>query len=411
MKIAVIGDTHLGFAWDSPRQEDSFRNARDAINKALEEKPDFIIQLGDMFHDRVPKFEILAPGMELWTHANSKLPEVKLFERVKKGKLEQLNKVVPSVITIAGNHERRSDQYVNPVQLVERSNSILNLHAESVVIETAKGERIGIHGLSSVPNSVCAEVLKAWKPKPFPNMPNIMLLHQNFREVIPVLGEGVPCYADLPLGFDAYLCGDIHWRVEDKHPSSGVPIIFTGSTVKTQLKKLESTQKKGIYIVDFAGKQPKITLKTLTTPRDFEYINLDIKGMKPSEITTHIDEDLAKKVKYLTKQIKPIVRYKLKGELAEGFLPTDLSFNRLIKKYADKMLVFVDKGKVSSAGLSERAKFLSDLKSKKISVEQLGLQILCKRLKVTDARKIESMLLALSEGNIDGAKELLEDGD
>jgi len=410
MKIAVIGDTHLGFAWDTPRQEDSFRNARDAVRKSLEEKPDIIIQLGDMFHDRVPKFEVLAPGINIWSRANAKLKPVKIFERVRKGKLEQMNKEIPAIITISGNHERRSSQYVNPVQLVEKSNAIYTMHAESIVVE-ANGERIGIHGLSSVPNNVCAEVIRAWNPKPFPGMPNIMLFHQNFREVIPILGDEVPSFADMPPGFDVYLCGDIHWRVEDKHPSSGAPIIFTGSTVKTQLKKLESTQKKGIYIVSFEDKQTKIMLKILDTPREFTYETMKIDGLKPSEILIRIEEDIIKKLQYHIKEIKPIVRYKLKGKLADGFLPSDLNAAKLIKKYENKLLVFVDKVKVVSSKFSERAKFLADLKSKKVSVEELGLEILCKRLGVKDGRKIDGLLQTLGDNNLEGARAVLEGED
>lgn len=406
MKIAVIGDTHLGFAWGTPREKDSFRNARDAVGKALEENPDIIIQLGDMFHDRVPRFEILAPGMEVFSTASAKLKPVKIYSRIRGGKEEQLNEEIPAVITIFGNHERRSEQYVNPVQVVARSKAIYTMHSESIVVESG-GKRLGIHGLSSVPNNVCREVLKKWNPQPFPGMPNIMLLHQNFKEVIPVLGDEVPSFADLPTGFDTYLCGDIHWRVEDQHPSTGAPIIFTGSTVKTQLKKLESTQKKGIYVVNFNSSPAKIILKELDTPRDFVYVDLNIDGKKPSEIITKIEEDIIEKIKYHIKKLKPIVRYKLKGNLADGFLPTDLTFKRLIRKYEDKMLVFIDKKKVTSDKLSERAKFLSDLKNKKVSVEQLGLSLLCKKMGIKDSRKVEGLLNALSEGDLGKAKELL----
>ena len=40
MRIAVISDLHLGFAWSTERQEDSFRNAREAFSKALAENED-----------------------------------------------------------------------------------------------------------------------------------------------------------------------------------------------------------------------------------------------------------------------------------------------------------------------------------------------------------------------------------
>ena len=406
MKVAIVGDTHLGFAYGTPRQEDSFRNAKDAIKKALEGGPDMIIQLGDMFHERIPKPEVLAPGIEIFSHASSKLKPIKIFQRVRKGKEEQMSKEIPAVLTIFGNHERRAEHYVNPVQIVERSKAVYCMTAESIVVE-ANGERIGIHGLSAVPGAVFRDVMASWNPKPFPRMQNIMILHQTFKDVIPQIGDEAPSFADLPTGFDAYFCGDIHWRVEDQHPSSKAPIIIAGSTVKTQLKKLESTQKKGIYIANFADGKIHISLKTLETPRDFTYEAINVGGKKPGDITSLIDADLDKKLKYHVKGLKPLIRYKLNGKLADGFLPTDLNFRKLIQKYEKSLLVFIDKTKVESTKLAERSKFLADLKNKRVSIDQRGLEILSKRLGIKDTREIEGILHALGDGDLNKARGLL----
>ena len=59
LKVAVISDTHLGFAYGTERQEDSFINFEQAFNNAVREQPQAILLGGDIFHDRIPKQEIL----------------------------------------------------------------------------------------------------------------------------------------------------------------------------------------------------------------------------------------------------------------------------------------------------------------------------------------------------------------
>ena len=51
MRIAVIGDMHLGLDHHGPRKNDSFINAKEAFDIAISEKVDLIIQTGDVFHN------------------------------------------------------------------------------------------------------------------------------------------------------------------------------------------------------------------------------------------------------------------------------------------------------------------------------------------------------------------------
>lgn len=403
MKLAVISDLHLGCAWGTELQEDSFRNAREAFSKALAEKPDIILILGDVFHDKIPKPEILSPAIKLFAKVNKSMKPVKILSKVKDKKEEVASGTIPPIIGIYGTHERRSAYSVNPVQTLTSANFIYYLHAESILLDI-NGNRLGVHGLSGVPENYARDSLKAWQPAPFPQATNLLLLHQDFKELIP--NPDALSFGDLPKGFDLFLLGHIHWRVEGKHPAFETPILIPGSTIATQLKQKEAKIKKGFYILEF-GTKTHIEFKELKETRPFEYITLNIDKKKPSEILTEASEILTKHLQFQHGELKPLYRFKLKGELAEGFLPTDINFKSVTEKFKDKAIVSIEKSKVTSSKLAERTKLLSDLKSNKISIDQLGIDLLSKNLKAKDREKVETIFNLLADGELDKVEELL----
>ena len=402
MKLAVISDLHLGFQFDTERGEDAFRNADEAFSKAIAEKPDLILLVGDIFHDKVPRPEIMSRTMSLFEQFKQ-LPKVKVMNLISNNKEVSMNRKIPPIVTIYGTHERRNPGSTNPIQILEKAGFLTHLHAESALIESGK-ERIGIHGLSGVPDQFAKQSIEAWNPKPFPQVRNILLIHQTFRELIPDVKQDVMSYADLPAGFDMFLLGHIHWRVEDKHPISGAPILVIGSTVRTQLRKIEAQRKKGFYIIDFGSEKTKIDFVELENVREFYYEIFDVTGKKPSEVITNIQERINEITKFHTSKLAPLIRFKLKGSLAEGFLPTDLNFVPLSRKFSDKSLLYFDKTKVESSKLSERAKLLYDLKQNKISIEDIGMKLLLENMKVkTDAetKRVTDLFETLVEGKND----------
>ena len=97
----------------------------------------------------------------------------------------------------------------------------------------------------------------------------------------------------------------------------------------------------------------------------------------------------------------------MRGELADGFIPSDVSFRALTKKYKDKAIIKIDKSKLTSKAVGEKAKLISDLKQNKISIESLGVKILAKEMKIKDTAKLNDLFTALSQGDIDIAENLL----
>jgi len=135
-KLAVISDTHLGFAYDTEKQEDSFSNFEQALNLALLEQPRVILLGGDIFHDRIPKQEVLGKAIEIFTKANRAMKKkITVIRKIKDGKVELEKFQIPPIIAIWGTHERRHKGSTNPVQILEKAGLLYCLHAESILLE------------------------------------------------------------------------------------------------------------------------------------------------------------------------------------------------------------------------------------------------------------------------------------
>ena len=151
LKIAVISDTHLGFAYGTTRGKDAFENCKQAFKKALNKQANLILIPGDIFHQKIPRQEVLGEAIELFSSVKKSMKAIKL-KTIKKTKEKQVNKLIPPIITIYGTHERRHSDSTNPVHLLEKAGLLYNLHEESILLEI-DGDEIGIHGLSGVPET------------------------------------------------------------------------------------------------------------------------------------------------------------------------------------------------------------------------------------------------------------------
>ena len=376
MRLAVIGDTHLGYKYGTERGEDAFRNAADAFKKAESYNPDYIVLLGDIFDHRVEKPEVLSKAMALFKSLHS------------------------APITIYGTHETRHKDAINPVQLLAQTGLVKLLHKNSIVLEK-NGQRVAISGLSGVHDSFAKEELQQWNPQAVPGAFNIMLLHQTFREDIPML-KNILSYSDLPK-FNLYLLGHIHDARE--RSIGGAPVLYPGSTVRTQLGK-NTAAKLGFYILDIENNQlVKKEYVALDAPRDFIHIIHDIGDASPAEIIG----TLVGKIEATGLQNKPLIKIKLIGKLKTGFSPSDLQLSSVLKRFKEACFLKIDKTSLESEQAKERLKFLADLGQKQESIENLGVELLCRNLKSSqlDKPKVAELFSRLSEGDLEAAEALL----
>ncbi len=405
LKLAILSDTHLGFAWGEERQEDSFKNLEQAFSLAAKQEPDLILLAGDIFHDRIPRQEILGRAIELFSKFSKKLRSRPFcVKAVKDGQAHDVKNNIPPIIAIWGTHERRHADSTNPLHILEKAGLITLLHAESVLLEI-NSDRIGIHGLSGVPEQIARDAMRAWDPEPFEGATNILLLHQNFREIMPPVDYCLE-FSDLPDGFDLFVLGHVHNTQIKKHPLNKTPILVAGSTVSTQLQKIESEVKKGFYVAEAGRHSVSMKFVQIET-RPFFYETIDATNMKPNEVSIKIIE-IAKS--YMLKNFlqTPVVRVKVGGVLPENFSPADFDSVSLAKEFSGKLILSIDKSGLVSQQLAAQSKLLQELKASRLSIDQIGIEILSRSLKDKyDLKKLESIFSAFANGELDAAEEII----
>ncbi len=264
-------------------------------------------------------------------------------------------------------------------------------------------DKVGLHGLSGTPESYIKNTLKEWNPKPLPDCFNMMLLHQNFKEFLPSPEEEWLDFSDLPKGFDLFLLGHFHTNHEKKHPKYNTPILVPGSTIATQLNKIESEKQKGFYILEIGRQKADVNFMPIPT-RPIFYEKLNVNGKRPVEISAEISTIIRKHLETKPRD-KPLIRIKLEGILAEGFSPADLNFGNVMDEFSANAIISLDKTSLRSVGLEEQSKLLQELKEKRISLDQIGLKLLRESIKEKiSLKKLENIFSYLINDSFEQAE-------
>ena len=378
LKIAVIADQHLGTKWGTPREQDSFDQAREAIEKSLNLRAQLIILLGDIFDARIPRQEVWAQALRILSLPLARgRSEVKLADSIDKSE-EEISPVSlrgTPVIALHGNHERRTRGLTNPVEALEAAGLLIHLHHNTLIFDTPGG-KLAIHGMSNVPEQHARKVLAAWNPKPVEGAFNILALHQSVGQYV-YSSEELPTIdvPDLPSGFDLYLCGHIHYRTEAA--AHGRPLLFPGGTERTQLLQVEAQTPKGFYMID-VGDGLSYEFIELTSPRDFYYEEMKFQGVSVPQL----NEVVKAKVRELLERPRknpeklPLIRLRLMGTLAKEASRTDFDERVISQEFAARALVVVSKGDLIAPGLEEKIQLLRELKERRMSIDETAMALL-----------------------------------
>ncbi|MEM0094574.1 MAG: metallophosphoesterase [Candidatus Micrarchaeaceae archaeon] len=363
MKIAIVSDFHLGY---ERFYEDAYLQAASALESAASEA-DAIIIPGDIFDSRTPKPEVFAEGINIFRNLSAREWHAKVTQFKGKRKIY----TDAPIVAIPGTHERRNAEAEDPVELLNLAGLIVNASEATVTIEDA-GERVSIFGLGGIAEERARNYLKSLDPKPEPGSFNIFMFHQSIYELMP-FSESFLRYSDLPKGFDLYVDGHIHNRMESK--VDGRPLLIPGSTVLTQLKDAEQ-EKKGFFLYDTKANTYKfIEIHS----RPFVSIKLPVDSKTPEEIKgsikSKIDEVVAKYGE------KPVVRIALDGKIKGGFRQGDVDIYEIIKEYADKAFVEISKQGLEDEGLSMSINSLRSGSLENISIKDFGLSIFLESIK------------------------------
>lgn len=398
MKIAIFSDTHIGFGKGSPRETEAFDQAREAFRLALEEKADLVLLAGDLFNEATPTQEAWLQMFQLFSvPRQEKREKTKVVYEKNSEKKDFFFEHVP-VVSIAGTHEFRSKDYRNALEVLQEAGCLVFLHAAKASFEL-NGEKVVVQGLSGVPEKKALDALNMWKPRPEQGAANIILLHQSIKEFLPFDDDMIATIAlsDLPSGFDLVVDGHLHWA-SDKNLETK-RFLVTGSTVVTQMKKLEAKKPKGVFFFDTVSK--KVDFVPLPKQRQFLFEKLEFKDATLEQIKTGADKTLSKLLSGV--EGIPLVKLKLKGTLAKGLASKDVDLRELFQKHGEKALLFIDPD-FEEAGFKQKLEQLREAQSGKKSVSTMGLEILEKNLAETGFKggfDVKRVFDLLSEGEID----------
>ena len=378
MKLAVMSDFHLGYAYNTERREDSFIQADEALQLAQEQKVDAILIAGDIFDSRLPSPDILGRAISLFKKFNE----------------------IP-IIAIHGTHERRGKDLINSVQLLEKAGLLKHLHCNNIVLDI-NGQKLAVYGMSGVPEDYARVVLEKYHPQPIEGAINVFMLHQSLEPFL-YTGQSKSTLnlTDLPHGFDLIVGGHMHWNEEKEY--GGGKFIIPGSTILTQMRKIESEKPKGVYIYETKS----LTFIPLKTSRKFYYKKLFFENAKTSEVFDKVRIALQN---FETVSKKPIVRLILTGTLEKGFSSSDISFSELEKQVSSKIILNIDKLRLGNQEILERREIIERLREKQLSVDELGLELLKQHLEELKYEKLnltESFLSELAKGDVEEAQKLI----
>jgi DNA repair exonuclease SbcCD nuclease subunit len=383
MEIAVISDQHLGFGWGTEREDDPFTSCREAFERCSD--ADLILLPGDLFDKQVPKQEVLGRAIDLFRMFEGNESNVDTTE---KGDKQPTFRGTP-IVAIHGTHERRSGDHVNPIQLLEKMGYLAHIHNETIVFEK-DGEQVAIHGMSGVPERYAPKVLEQFDPQPVPDAHNILLLHQSIENFVYTdSDQSVLTLEHLPFGFDYIINGHIHWKNLEMQDDDK-PLIMPGSTITTQINKIEAEEPKGFLRIDTRG---GLTFHELDSCRPVYHEEINVSGMSGSEIRDHFHETVRSLVTEHDKA--PLLRIILTGET-----DADISITEL-KDGIDEALLTVA-NRTETPGKSST----QDIEHTQASATDMGMEMLQEKV---EAPQLEELFQLLSGGEIEAAMDLLDD--
>jgi DNA repair exonuclease SbcCD nuclease subunit len=324
MKISIISDTHFGYKWNEERGEDTFENAKEAFERSLD--ADLIILPGDIFDKKIPKQEVLDKASEVLGTA---MEGERTVEADKD--LGIHGSGIPSV-AIHGTHERRPRAYTNPIELMAKTGHLHHLDNERTIFEK-DGEKVAIFGLSGVPERYAPKALEKFNPEPVEDAFNILVVHQSIEGFVYTSDDHeYLSLEDFPEGFDLIINGHIHWyNLERFQEGEAKPLILPGSTVTTQMNKIEAEKPKGFVRLD--TQKDELDFEPLENAREVHYIEIDVDG----EEWTEVKKRAIEKLEEIDEEKKPLVNLKIKGETSGRVNPRELK-----KMFRDDMFLNIN---------------------------------------------------------------------
>ncbi|MCL5430179.1 MAG: DNA repair exonuclease [Candidatus Marsarchaeota archaeon] len=364
MKLAIVSDLHIGYERFA---EDSYKQAREALEKASE-MADAILIPGDVFDKRAPKPEVIAKAINIFRDVSKKDWKARVTGMSNSNGNKRYTDV--PILVIPGTHERTSEGKENVLTLLALAGLVVDISESTATVEN-DGEKLAVFGLGGLSEDRVKETLQRLDPKPLEGAFNVFMMHQSTYELLP-FSDDIIRYDDLPKGFDLYVDGHIHSRVEAI--VHGKEFLIPGSTVLTQLKDGEQ-EKKGFILFD--TKDSKHEFIPIDS-REFRTIHLKFDNAKPAQISdkckTEIDNAIGK-------WHNPIIRLCIEGTLEDGYYANDLILRPLRIRYGNRAYLEFDVSKLKSPEMEKEIDSLRTGVFEGTSIKEIGIVTFLAKLK------------------------------
>ena len=395
-----MSDLHIGY---ERFEEDSYKQAREALEGAAS-AADAVLIAGDIFDKRAPRPDVIAKAVDIFRDL-SQMPWKARVASYKSSNGGKSHTVVP-VIVISGTHERVAEGKDNVLSILALAGLVVDISESTAVLES-DGEKVAVTGLGGVSEERVRECLQKLDPRPVPGAFNVFMLHQSIYELLP-FDENIIRYEDLPKGFDLYINGHIHSRVEAV--VHGKKFLIPGSTLLTQLKENEQ-ERKGFILFD--TKSYTHEFKAIRS-RPFTLVNLQFKDATPKSIADSSESAIEGILQKSGE--KPIIRIVLQGTIAHGFTNADMPLRGIVSRYSDRSFLEIDSSKLRSPDTEQEIESIREGTIGGMSIKELGVNSFVSKLKEQkfddgiDARRLFEVLSGSSskEKALKEASELLE---
>ncbi len=385
MKVGIFSDTHLGFDAKGERCDESFDNLAQAINLCVQNGADLIVLPGDVFDEPVPTHNNLYRAVQSFSASKKGSSQVKLTLE-KGGQKSAINYAGVPILAIHGNHEYLGKETRTALDVLNLSGVLVYFHAATIVAQKGE-EKLAVHGLGAVPEKKALAVMQHWNPIAVAGASNIMLVHQSFKEFMAIEDEMVSTLSleDLPKGFDLIIDGHLHWASRQELPNAsegGGKSVFllAGSTIATSIKKLECEKPKGVHFFDTQTKE--LSFVPIQSQRKMFYHQINLHEadaqMALSECRAAIAGDLKENF-----ALKPLIRVNLKGSIKKGLAPSEIGLGEIFGEFSNRAILSISKN-FSAIDFKRKIADLQQMQKSRLSVAQLGFELLEKNLQETD---------------------------
>ncbi|AJA91916.1 metallophosphoesterase [Candidatus Nitrosopelagicus brevis] len=319
MKFSHISDTHLGLVQYGleEREQDIYNSFNQAIDISINDKVDFVIFAGDVFHTPTPS------GTAILQMANA-------LKRLKQNGIESffvlgehdISRVRTTPIPYV-YHNLEFSKYIGREEPVYYKN-VMIIGLDKI----RKNEMEGLEEKFSKLESLASKH----------DGHKILVLHQGITEVNKFAGEINS--TDLPKNFTYYAMGHLHDKFLKQYEHLKGPLVYPGSTDMTSN---QGDVEKGFFEVDISETDAKPEWKKLDTRLQI------IEKIEFEKIDSGIQE-LNEKISKLEK--KPIIKIKIKGDNLERdvierkfteLASKSLHFSWELSKEEDESSVFLNR--------------------------------------------------------------------